>query len=308
MTQPPVAAACYRHPNVATYIACQRCGRPICGDCMISAAVGFQCPECVRQGAKQTRQNRGPYGGTRSANPAVTSLVLIATNIAVWASIMLTGGASSWLVNKLALTAGGYCAVVGDSSQYYPDVSKAACDSQSSGIWLAQGVASGEWWQLITSAFTHIEFLHLAMNMVGLWFLGPMLEQVLGRVRFLAVYLLSALAGSATVMWLSDSTATTLGASGAIFGLIGALLVLVFKTGGDLRTVLIWLGLNLVFTFLGPGISWQGHIGGLVGGLATVAIIVFAPAKTRTAVQVGGLTLFALVMIAVIGARALQLG
>jgi membrane associated rhomboid family serine protease len=274
---------------------------------MISAAVGFQCPDCVRDGARQTRQSQGPYGGVRSKNPAVTTLVLIGMNAAVWVATLFTGGANGWLAEKLALTAGGYCAVAGDPSRYYPDVTQAGCGLLAKGLWMPGGVASGEWWQVITSAFTHTEVLHIGMNMLALWFLGPMLERVLGRVWFLSVYLISAIAGSAAVMWFAGSNTMTLGASGAIFGLIGALLVITFKTGGDLRTVLIWLGINLVFTFLGSGISWQGHIGGLLGGLATVSIIAFAPRRHREVLQLGGLALFLVLLIAAIVLRALQL-
>jgi membrane associated rhomboid family serine protease len=308
MTQPPVAAACYRHPDRPTYIACQRCGNPICGDCMISAAVGFQCPDCVRQGAKQTRAHQGPYGGERSSNPAITTMVLLGVNVAVWLAITVTGGSNSWLVHKLALTSGGYCGVVGAADKYYPDaLNQAACELIPKGLWMPGGVASGEWWQVITSAFTHVEVLHLGMNMLALWFLGPMLERVLGRIWFLTVYLISALAGSATVMWFSDPTTMTLGASGAVFGLIGALLVITFKTGGDMRTVLIWLGINLVFTFTNSGISWQGHIGGLLGGLISVSIIAFAPRRNREVVQLSSLAVFTLVVIVAIIARTLQL-
>ncbi len=274
---------------------------------MIGAAVGFQCPDCVRQGARETRQIQGPYGGERSRNPALTTLVLIGMNAAVWVATLFTGGADGWLAHKLALTAGGYCAVAGDPSSYYPDVTQAGCGLLPKGLWMPGGVAGGEWWQVITSAFTHTELMHIGMNMLALWFLGPMLERVLGRVWFLSVYLISAIAGSAAVMWFAGSTTMTLGASGAIFGLIGALLVITFKTGGDLRTVLIWLGINLVFTFVGSGISWQGHIGGLIGGLVTVAIIAFAPRQHRQMLQLTGLALFLVLLIAAILLRALQL-
>ncbi|MBA3019795.1 rhomboid family intramembrane serine protease [Propionicimonas sp.] len=307
MTQPPVAAPCYRHPDKPTYIACQRCGRPICGDCMISAAVGFQCPDCVREGARQTRQGQGPYGGARSSNPAITTIVLIGINVAVWVAILVTGGANSWLAERLALTPGGYCAVAGDPSRYFPNVDKAGCALKDQGMWMAGGVSSGEWWQPITSAFTHIEVLHIGLNMLALWFLGPMLERVFGRVWFLTVYLLSALAGSAAVLWLSDSMNPTLGASGAVFGLIGALLVLTYRTGGDMRSVLIWLGINVVFTFTNSSISWQGHLGGLVGGLAASVIIIFAPRQNRTQLQLLGLAVLTAVIIGASILRVLQL-
>jgi membrane associated rhomboid family serine protease len=273
---------------------------------MISAAVGFQCPDCVHQGAKETRQDQGPYGGERSRNPALTTFVLIGINVAVWLAITLTGGSSSPLVDRLALTPGGYCAVIGDATHYYPNVGHAACSGLAQGLWLPGGVSSGQWWQVITSAFTQVEIMHLGMNMLALWFLGPMLERVFGRVWFLTVYLISAIAGSAAVMWFAEPTVTTLGASGAVFGLIGALLVITVRTGSDLRPVLMWLGINLVFTFVGSGISWQGHLGGLIGGLIASFIIVFAPRRNRPAIQLVGLAVLTAVAIGAIALRALQ--
>lgn len=305
--QPPVAMACYRHPDRATYIACQRCGRPICGDCMISAAVGFQCPECVREGARQTRQNAGPYGGERSRNPHLTTFVLIGINAAVWIAILLTGGGSSRLADLLALTPTGSCYSASDPGRWYPNAGQTACSTLADGSWHA-GVADGALWQVITTAFTHVEPLHIGANMLSLYFLGPLLERMLGRARFLAVYFLSALAGSVTVMWFSDPLTTTLGASGAIFGLIGALLVVARKSGGDIRNLMFWLLLNLAITFApGTGISWQGHLGGLAGGLVTGAIIAFAPHADRNRSQLVGLGAVLVVLIGLLAFRMFQL-
>ncbi|MCE1174086.1 MAG: rhomboid family intramembrane serine protease [Propionibacteriales bacterium] len=304
MSQPPVAAACYRHPDRPTYIACQRCGRPICGDCMISAAVGFQCPDCVREGARQTRQNELPFGGLRVANSAITSITLIAINAAVWVLILLTGGQGSRWVQTLALTGQGYCGSASDPNSYYPRVSSAAaCVTSADGVWIP-GALDGGWWQVVTSGFTHVQPIHIGLNMLALWFIGPSLERILGRTRFLAIYLLSLLAGSAAVLWLSPGAQSTLGASGAIFGLIGALLVLTIRTKGDLRNVLVWLGINLVATFYISGISWQAHLGGLVGGLIASAIIMFAPRQNRTAHQVAGLVALGLAIAVALVVRA----
>lgn len=273
---------------------------------MISASVGFQCPECVRQGARETRQNEGPFGGERSKNPALTSIVLIGINVAVWLAITLTGGNSSILVRLLALVPDGRCWSVAQPGAFYPGASTSTmCQLVGGdGVW-QPGALNGAWWQLITSGFTHVEILHIGMNMLALWFLGPPLEQALGRARFLAAYGISLLAGSASVLWFADPNTLTLGASGAIFGLIGALLVLTIKVGGDVRTVLIWLGINVAYTFIGSGISWQGHLGGLVGGLAASAIIAFAPRQSRAATQWAGLAALAVAVLATIGARIL---
>lgn len=274
---------------------------------MVSAAVGFQCPECVHEGARQTRQNQGPFGGRLSTNPMATSITLIAMNVAVWAAIMLTGGSSSRLGQLLALSPTGQCWSVSQPGSYYPDVTTAAiCQTAADGSWMP-GVADGAVWQLITSGFTHIEILHIGMNMLALWFLGPPLERALGRARFLAVYLLSLFAGSVTVMWFAAPSSSTLGASGAIFGLIGALLLLTMKVGGDFRTVLFWLGINVVFTFMGSGISWQGHLGGLVGGLVASAIVVYAPRKNRSTIQWLGMAALSVVLVLLAVVRIFQL-
>ena len=305
--QPPVAMACYRHPDRATYIACQRCGRPICGDCMISAAVGFQCPECVRSGTRQTRQNTLPYGGERSHNPALTTFVLIGINVAVWVAILLTGGNSSRLADLLALTPVGRCFSASQVNQWYPQAGEAACRAMADGSW-QPGAADGALWQGLTTAFTHVEILHIGANMLSLYFLGPLLERMIGRTRFLAVYFLSALAGSVTVMWFSGPLTTTLGASGAIFGLIGALVVVARKSGGDIRNLMFWLLLNLAITFYpGAGISWQGHVGGLVAGLVSAAIVVFAPRANRSQTQVLGLVALLAVLCGLLAFRILQL-
>lgn len=275
---------------------------------MISAAVGFQCPECVAAGARQTRQNQGPYGGERSKNPALTTIVLMATNIAVWLLLTATGGHSSWLFWRLALSPTGSCVVSSDPNSFFPGANAADCASLGAqATWMA-GVADGAPWQLLSSAFTHLEVMHLGFNMLALWFLGPQLERVIGRARFLALYFVSALTGSAAVMWLSDTSSATLGASGAVFGLLGALLVLVLKVKGNAQSILLWLGLNVAYTFFGPGsISWQGHLGGLAGGAAIAAIIAYAPRENRSRIQWSGIAGLAIATVALIVVRMLQL-
>jgi len=236
----------------------------------------------------------------------MVSYVLIGLNVAIWALIMATGGSSSWLADLLAIRPGPYCGIVDNPDRMY-DVSQAVCQTMSTGVWVGGGVAGGQWWQVITSAFTHIQPLHLGMNMLALWFLGPPLERALGRVRFSAVYLLAAVAGSVAVMWFANRGSLTLGASGAIFGLMGAYFVVAKKVGGDLRTVAFWLVLNVAFTFTVTGVSWQGHIGGLLGGLATAAIVAYAPKDHRSRTQLIGLAVFGLLMVVAIVERVIQL-
>lgn len=295
--QPPAGypAACAYHPDRPAGVRCQRCGNPICGDCMVEAPVGHQCRRCLAQGMAMTRQAEGPYGGRRSTNPALTSIVLIALNVAVWLGIFLTGGFGGRLSNLVALTPGGVCEVGSDA---YVGVSGEVCTAQG-GAFLP-GPLDGGWWQIITSAFTHISPLHIGMNMLALWILGPAIERVLGRARFLAVYFVSALVASAFILWLASPTTTTLGASGAISGLMGALLVLVLRNRGDARTVLMWIGINVVITVVGSaGISWQGHLGGFVGGvLMTLVIIALRKARPWQWMAVAGVGVLALVAMA----------
>lgn len=305
MNQPTEAApVCYRHTDRETWIRCQRCDRPICPDCMNSAAVGFQCPSCVKEGVKQTRTGVAPYGGERSTNPALTSFVLIAINVVVWVMIQ----ARSSVLDVLALTPGGRCESSGGRT-YFPGVtSQSVCEQQGNLTHWVAGVADGAPWQIITSVFSHQQPVHLLLNMLVLYFLGPQLEAILGRTRFLALYLLSGLTGSVAVMLLSDANGTTLGASGAGFGLMGALLVVAHKIGADTQQIMVWLGINVAFTFFASSyISWQGHLGGLIGGLLISALIVYAPKANRSAIQFAGLGLITVVSLALIVIRAAAL-
>jgi membrane associated rhomboid family serine protease len=250
---------------------------------MRDASVGFHCPDCVKEGAKSTRQGRATYGGKRVTDAARTSMVLIGLNVLVWLAVLATGSRGG-LVDKLALRPQGFTAPLLDGT-----------------VQVFHGVSGGAYWQLVTSMFLHEQLLHIGFNMLALWFLGPQLEMVLGRARFLAVYLVSGLTGGAAVMWFSEPTIPTLGASGAIFGLMGALVVVALKVGADFRQIMFWITLNLAFTFYaGRSISWQGHIGGLVGGALVAAVIVYAPKARRAPIQwsaIGGITLITLALI-----------
>ncbi len=301
---PDAAPTCYRHTDRETWIRCQRCERPICPDCMNSAAVGFQCPNCVKEGNRGSRQGRTPYGGQRTGDPRLTAFVLIGINVAVWLLIQLTGGRSSTLTDTLAMRPDGLCVEPG-GRRFLPGASEATCGT--SGLEWLPGVADGAWWQVLTSTFAHEQVLHIGFNMLALYFLGPMLENVLGRSRFLALYLVAGIAGSAAVMLLSAPTSSTLGASGSIFGLMGALAVVAVKVRGQVQTILMWIGLNLVITFTVAGISWQGHLGGLLGGALLGAVMVFAPRQHRPVVQWTATALLLLVSLALILARALAL-
>jgi membrane associated rhomboid family serine protease len=307
MSQPSVpetgVPTCYRHPDRETYISCQRCGRPICPDCMRDAAVGFHCPTCVSEGTRSTRSGRTAYGGRRPRNPTATSLALISLNLGVWLLILATGGSASRWVERLALMPTGRCT---EGEFFYPGVPEGVCVAAGR-LWY-DGVAEGAYWQLITSAFTHVEIWHIAFNMIALWFLGPQLELAIGRARFLVLSFGSALTASALVYWAAGPNSATLGASGAVFGLMGGLLVIAIKVRGNVQTILMWIGLNFFITIAGGSfISWQGHLGGFLGGAAIAAVMVYSPRERRTAWQVAGVTAIGLLTVAAIAARTLVL-
>ncbi|MCD6639179.1 MAG: rhomboid family intramembrane serine protease [Nocardioides sp.] len=307
---PAGVPTCYRHPGRETWIRCQRCEQPICPDCMRDAAVGFQCPDCVRQGARETRQITALYGGKRSGDPRLTSYVLIAINAIIWLVISATGGARSRLVELLALVPAGQCGSVAQPDAYYPAItSEALCRALQGGdgLW-RPGVADGAWWQVITSAFTHVEIWHIALNMMALYVLGPTLEQIMGRARFLAVYLLGAVGGSLVVLWLSDATGSTLGASGALFGVLGGLLVTFTKARLNTQWIMQNLVLAAVITIVGwRFISWQGHLGGFLGGAAAAVVIAFAPKARRSLVQWAGIGVLLVVLLGLALLRAAAL-
>ncbi len=275
--QPGARAAphCYRHTDRETYISCQRCGRPICPQCMNQASVGFQCPECVATARASTPRPRTVYGGAVRPGDNVVTLVLIGLNLALFLLVQATGGGGSPLLRELVLFPGA--------------------------------VAGGEWWRLFTTMFAHLQLLHLFFNMFALWIFGPQLEQMLGRFRFAALYLLSGLVGSIAVYWLSDPAVPTLGASGAVFGLLGAALVVSVRRGYDVTWLLGLLGINLVFTFVVPNISWQGHLGGFVGGLALGAALAWAPRRQRTLVHVVAFVAVLALCVLLIAVRTAQL-
>ncbi|SHM63075.1 rhomboid family intramembrane serine protease [Streptomyces yunnanensis] len=281
---------CYRHPDRPTGVRCTRCDRPICPECMISASVGFQCPECVRTGggsgpAPQASAPRTIAGGTLTADPRLITKILLGLNVAVFIAVLVAQQAGTDLVNRLDLIG-----LAIDPSRYQ-----------------LVGVAHGEWYRLLTAVFLHQQIAHIAFNLLSLWWLGPPLEAALGRLRFTALYLLSGLGGSALSFLMAAQNQPSLGASGAIFGLLGATAVLMRRLRYDMKPVLILLALNLAFTFLWPNIAWQAHVGGLVVGAAVAFGMVHAPRDRRTLVHVGTCVVALLAIVAVVWVRTLQL-
>jgi membrane associated rhomboid family serine protease len=221
---------CYRHPDRPAGVRCQRCERPICPACMQPAAVGFQCPECFAAGVKSVRRTRTTLGGVARINHQVVTLTVLAINVLVWIAV-LAGGDRVW--SELVM--------------YGP-------------------LADTEPWRLLTSAFTHEQFFHIFSNLFMLYQLGPELERLLGRLRFALLYLGSALGGS-LVVWLLDPNAATLGASGAVLGLVGALLVISRSMGRDVTWIIAYVAITAYISFAIPNISWEGHLGGFVTGV-----------------------------------------
>jgi membrane associated rhomboid family serine protease len=294
---------CYRHPDRETHIRCQRCERPICPDCMNQAAVGFQCPSCVHEGSRSQRPVRTAFGGRPSGDPALTSKILIGINVAVWLVITAAGDRAGGWLDRLALYPVGRCR----GPQGLWAAGEQQCTSYGY-VWV-EGVVTGAWWQPLTSMFTHSAMLHIGFNMLALWILGPQLEAAIGRVRFLVLYFLSGLAGSATVLYLTAPYIPTIGASGAVFGLMGALLVVAIRMRAEYSQILFWIGLNVVITVLGGArISWQGHLGGLVGGVLIASVLAYAPRAARQRWQALGLGVIAAVVLAALLVSPLLLG
>ncbi|TCC52945.1 rhomboid family intramembrane serine protease [Kribbella capetownensis] len=223
---------CYRHPDRPAGVRCQRCDRPICPQCMNSASVGFQCPSCFNEGVKSVPRTRTSLGGVARVNGQIVTLVILALNVLVFIAVR-TG--SSRVVNDLVLV---------------------------------PFLVDSEPWRLLTSAFTHVQIFHIFSNLFMLYQLGPPLEQMLGRLRFSILYLLSALGGSVAVWMLASPVSATLGASGAVLGLVGALLVISRARGLDITWIIAYVAITAVISFTIPNISWEGHLGGFITGAA----------------------------------------
>lgn len=254
---------CFRHPDRPTGLRCARCGRPACHECLRSAPVGFHCVDCIaqeRRGAAARMPadagGAGTLAGVRSAlaqRPSVT-YALIALNVlaylitAVQAGSILDNNRGSALYERFSLVPGM--------------------------------VADGEWWRLIGSGFLHFGILHLAVNMYALYVVGMACENALGKLRYSLVYAVSLLGGSAAVMF-GAWNGQTAGASGAIFGLFGAVLIILLRLRRNPNMMIAVIVINAIISFSVPGISWSGHLGGFVAGTIATAAIVYAPEALR---------------------------
>lgn len=275
---PGVPAGCVRHPDRPTGLRCTRCDRPACPECLREASVGYQCVDCVAQGRRGARRAVTVAGAEPGARPVVVP-VLVGLNLAMFA----------WTVAQAGSISRNFAAPIFREWALVPAL-----------------VADGEWWRVVTSGFLHVGPLHIAFNMLALWIIGRDVEGVLGRGRFLAVYLVSLLGGSATVM-LFQPDSQVAGASGAVFGLMGALAVVLRRLQAPAGQVIGLIVVNIVLSVVIPNISLVAHLGGLVVGAAATAALVYAPARNRNGVQaaaLAGLTLLLLAVIVVAGTPA----
>ncbi|HEY6422828.1 MAG TPA: rhomboid family intramembrane serine protease [Pseudonocardiaceae bacterium] len=274
MTPPPVPV-CARHPRRETAVRCARCDRPACTDCLREASIGYQCVDCVAQGSRSGRRAT-TVAGAEPTGRSVVVPVLVAVNVAVYIVTAVYAGSLSH----------------NEKAQLF----------QQWGLSPTE-VAGGAWWRLVTSGFLHFGLLHLAFNMIALWVVGRDLEQVLGRTRFLIVYLVSLLGGSLAVFVFADVRSMTAGASGAVFGLFGGLAVVLLRMRRSPGPVLAIIAINVAISFApGLSISIFAHLGGLVFGTVVTAGMVYAPRDRRVAAQT--VTVLALLAVIAVGILA----
>ncbi|WP_172121180.1 rhomboid family intramembrane serine protease [Actinomyces faecalis] len=278
MSQDSPAAAsdaqpvCPRHPDRVSYVRCQRCGRPACPECQVPSAVGVHCVDCVRQAQQRRQPTRTLLGGVAVQDARITTGLIVAC-VAVYVVQMLL-------------------------------------PSLTADLGFAPVVALDQPWRFLTTAFLHGSLMHLAFNMWALWVCGTSLEPLLGRWRFAVLYALSALGGSTAIYLLASPVSRswitlTVGASGAVFGLFAAVFIIQRRFGRDTSAILGLLAVNLVISVLGAGISWQGHLGGLLTGLVVASLFAWAPRERRGPVAVWGSVGIGLVLAALVAAKYL---
>lgn len=291
---------CYRHPDRQSFVLCQRCMRTVCSECRTPAAVGVICPECMaQQRASQTpaqkkaqrRWASRPMAAVSSGRPTMTLGIIAVTGLAY--IISLVPGIGSLLTNALAFNS----------------------------VFLIPQAGVVQPWRLLTVALVHDGFFHVGLNMLALWFIGRSLEPLLGRWRFLALYVIGALGGSVAVALLAPGV-WTVGASGAIFALFGALLVIGRHIGADIRVIGILIAINFAWPFVlaavnaigsgdfagslaAVGISWQAHLGGLVTGAAVGLVYSRTRSARQRGLQTGLLVGVTVVLIALLAIPAL---
>ena len=271
---PPGFSACYRHPDRSTGIACQRCGRPICGECMNPASVGFQCPRCVGLGRSGTREPRTRFGARVGAGTGSMTKVVMGLLVGVYVLNLVSRG----LVEALLAMSN-------------PEV------------------AGGQFWRLVTSSLTSGGLLGLLMNLLVLWLAGRALESELGPLRFLVLYLAAGLGGATLLFVLAPFGSASVGAASAVVGLLGANAIGKRRSGEDIRSdvgllvVLVLYSLVIGFTSFG----WLTLIGGIAVGAVVAAVLASAPRRNRAVAQAVGLLGVVLVCLAAVVVKLLVL-
>lgn len=251
------APTCVRHPDRVTGLTCSRCGRPSCPECLHEASVGYHCVDCVAEGRRTMRRPTTVAGAPLHTKPLITP-ILIALNVAVFGFTAYQAGSVSSISNSLLFDQWAF--------------------------W-TPAVDAGQWWRIVTSGFLHFGLVHIAMNMIALWIIGRDMEVLLGRARYVVVYLVSLLGGSASVFLFSSPRGVVAGASGAVFGLMAGIVIACYRLKLNPRTALIVIAVNVVFSLTVPGISWQGHFGGMLAGALVTIGMLYAPARQRLLVQ-----------------------
>jgi membrane associated rhomboid family serine protease len=262
----PVPRTCYRHPDRTTYVSCVRCGRPICAECMRPAAVGFQCPDDVAAAKREAPVIRNQFGARQTVGRAYVTLTLLAVNIIAFVlqGVPITQSAS----NKFTQDYAAWNYAIAHDHEYY---------------------------RLVTGAFLHVAIWHLALNMLVLLLVGPALEMMLGRLRYTALYFISAIGGSVLPFLVNDIRTVSIGASGAIYGLFAAYWVLAKKVRADTSAITGTIVLNLILSVTIPGISLWGHVGGLIVGAMVGGVFAFTP--RRRLLQFGGVAAVVLLLV-----------
>lgn len=259
VVSPQIHPVCYNHKDRVSYVTCQRCGKPICPACQIPAFVGFQCSSCVQQAKKNVPKYKTTFGGVSRENSSIATYSLI-----------------------------GICFFV-FITQFIPSLNVVQ------NFVYAPFITQHEPWRMITANFLHSQsfLLHIFLNMYILFIVGRDLEKILGRLRFVSLYLISGFGGSVSVLLFAQTNTTSwftpvLGASGSVFGLFGALYIIQRKFNRDVKQISVLILINLVLGFIIPGISWEAHLGGLLAGAALAEVLTRQPKTNQNLLHFSG--------------------
>jgi len=271
---PTAPARCYRHPNREAFVSCQRCGRPICPDCMRPAAVGFHCPEEGKAAAQDRPVARTQFGGRADqASSGLVTKVLVGLCLVAYLLEGVPGLTGSGKVNRFTL------------------------DYSLIGVEIA---AKHEYWRLVTAAFLHGSLLHIAFNMYALFLLGSQLEAILGRVRYLALFFACAIGGNTLSYVVHGAGTFSYGASTAIFGFFAAYYLIARRLRVNTSQILIVVGINLAITFTISNIDKWGHIGGLATGVVLGLLYAYVPPRRAGLQALGTVAVVALLIVAAV--------